>query len=78
MDEIVQRLTLEDVGTRGEHIVRLRDNWQAALSNLQQRPAYRLDAEEKQLLTDLQTVLDFIDDHLEKDFIDIEKSVRKG
>jgi hypothetical protein len=78
MDEIVQRLTLEDVGTRGEHIIRLRDNWQAALNNLQQRPTYRLDAEEKQLLTDLQTVLDFVDCHLEKDFIDIEKSIRKG
>jgi len=75
MDSLVKRITLDDVGTRGEHIVHLRDNWQIAADSLEMRVKW-LTEPEKQHLTELRTVLSFIDDHLSKDFIDIERISR--
>ena len=77
MVDLVKRVTLDDVGTRGEHIVHLRDNWQIAADSLELRTKW-LTVTEKQLLTDLRVVLEFIDNHLSKDFIDIERISRYG
>ena len=73
--QLVKRITLDDVGTRGEHIVHLRDNWQIAADSLELRNKW-LTVDEKQLLTDLRVVLEFMDNHLTKDFIDVERISR--
>lgn len=69
---MIERISLDDIGTRGEHITHMRDNWQRAADHLELRNSW-LTGSEKQLLTDLRTVVAFIDDHLTKDFIDLER-----
>ena len=69
---VVKRISLDDVGTRSEHIIHLRDNWTLAAEALEKRSSW-LTEKEKKLLTDLRTVIDFINYHLENDFIDIER-----
>jgi hypothetical protein len=68
----ISRISLDDVGTRAEHIIHLRDNWVLAAEALEKRASW-LTETEKKLLTDLKTVIAFVNDHLEKDFIDIER-----
>lgn len=74
MDSI-KRISLDDVGTRGEHIMHLRDNWQLAIASLEKRKNYLTLSEEK-LLTNLTSALNFVSDHLAKDFIDIETTIK--
>lgn len=68
----IKRISLDDVGTRSEHIIHMRDNWVLAVETLEKRSSWLTD-KEKKLLTDLRTVVDFINYHLENDFIDIER-----
>jgi hypothetical protein len=75
MDNI-KRISLDDVGTRGEHIMYLRDNWQLAVESLERRKNY-LGVAEQKLLTNLISALNFVTDHLAKDFIDIENTITK-
>ena len=70
---VVTRISLDDIGTRAEHIIHMRDNWVLALEALEKRPAWITEGE-KRLLTELKTVIEFVNAHLEKDFIDIERS----
>lgn len=69
---LVQRISLDDIGTRAEHIVRMRDNWLLAAESLEKRLNWLTD-KEKRLLTELRTVIAFVGDHLTNDFIDIER-----
>lgn len=69
----ITRIALDDVGTRMEHIVHMRDNWVLAAEALERRKSYMTEGE-NHLLTELKTVIDFINHHLEKDFVDIERS----
>jgi hypothetical protein len=68
----ILRISLDDVGTRAEHIIHMRDNWVLALDTLEKRKGWMTEGE-KRLLTDLKTVIEFVNNHLEKDFIDIER-----
>lgn len=68
----ITRISLDDVGTRAEHIIHMRDNWILAAESLKKRTFY-LTETEKKLLTELETVIAFVNYHLEKDFIDIER-----
>jgi hypothetical protein len=70
----ISRISLDDVGTRGEHVMHMRDNWQLAADNLEKRINYLTEGE-KHLLTELRTVVAFVSEHLAKDFIDIETTV---
>jgi ethanolamine utilization cobalamin adenosyltransferase len=54
-----------------DHILHMRDNWVLAQKSLERRSSY-LTGNENKLLKDLQTVIAFINNHLEKDFIDID------
>ena len=69
---LVRRISLDDIGTRAEHIIRMRDNWLLAAESLEKRLNWLTEGE-KQLLTELRTVIAFVGDHLTKDFIDIER-----
>lgn len=72
MNELIQRISLDDIGTRSEHIIHMRDNWVLALEALEKRKGWITEGE-KHLLTELKTVIAFVNYHLEKDFIDIER-----
>jgi len=69
---IVLRISLDDVGTRAEHIIHMRDNWVLALDALEKHKSWMTEGE-KHLVTDLKTVIAFVNNHLENDFIDIER-----
>jgi hypothetical protein len=71
-NESVIRISLDDVGTRGEHIIHMRDNWVLAYDALDTRKSWMTE-KEKKLMADLKIVIDFVNNHLEKDFIDIER-----
>ena len=71
MDSI-KRISLDDIGTRAEHIIHMRDNWVLAHDALDKRMSWMTEGE-KHLLTELKTVIAFVNHHLEKDFIDIER-----
>ena len=75
MSESIQRVSLDDIGTRAEHIIHMRDNWVLAAEALQKRMSWMTESE-KHLLTELKTVVDFINNHLTNDFIDIERSAK--
>jgi len=75
MADFIQRISLDDVGTRAEHIIHMRDNWVLAAEALETRKNW-LRENEKRLLTELQTVIAFVNNHLENDFIDIERLAR--
>jgi hypothetical protein len=68
----ILRISLDDVGTRAEHIIHMRDNWVLALDSMEKRKGWMTEGE-KHLLTELKTVVAFVNHHLEKDFIDIER-----
>jgi hypothetical protein len=68
----ILRISLDDVGTRAEHIIYMRDNWVLALDALEKRKSWMTEGE-KHLVTDLKTVIAFVNNHLENDFIDIER-----
>ena len=68
----ILRISLDDVGTRAEHIIYMRDNWVLALDALEKRKSWMTEGE-KHLVTDLKTVITFVNNHLENDFIDIER-----
>ena len=70
------RISLDDVGTRGEHIMHMRDNWQLAADDLERRSSWLTDPESK-LLNNLRIALTFVSEHLAKDFIDIETVITK-
>jgi hypothetical protein len=72
----IPRISLDDVGTRGEHIMHFRDNCQLAVESLEHRKSY-LTESESTLLTNLTNALSFISDHLANDFIDIEQTITK-
>ena len=69
---VITRISLDDIGTRAEHIIHMRDNWVLALDALEKRKGWVTEGE-KHLLTELKTVIEFVNAHLEKDFIDIER-----
>jgi hypothetical protein len=71
----VIRISLDDVGTRAEHIIHMRDNWMLAYDALDKRKGWMTESEKK-LMVDLRTVIDFVNNHLEKDFVDIERSAK--
>jgi hypothetical protein len=50
----------------------MRDNWVLALDALEKRKSWMTEGE-KHLVTDLKTVIAFVNNHLENDFIDIER-----
>ena len=75
MSESIPRISLDDIGTRAEHIIHMRDNWALAVESLECRIMY-LTESEKRALTELKTVVAFINEHLTKDFIDIERSAK--
>ena len=72
MSESITRISLDDIGTRAEHIIHMRDNWVLALDALEKRKGWITDGE-KRLLTELKIAVEFVNNHLEKDFIDIER-----
>lgn len=72
MSESIQRISLDDIGTRAEHIIHMRDNWVLAHDALESRKSWMTEGEKK-LLTELKVVIAFVNLHLEKDFIDIER-----
>jgi len=72
VETIVKRISLDDVGTRADHIIHMRDNWVLAAEALKKRMSWMTEGE-KHLLTELETVIAFVNNHLEKDFIDIER-----
>ena len=74
MSESIQRISLDDIGTRAEHIIHMRDNWVLAVESLERRIMYLTEGE-NHTVTELKTVVAFINEHLTKDFIDIERSV---
>ena len=53
----------------------MRDNWVLAIESLECRITYLTEVE-KHTLTELKTVVAFINKHLIKDFIDIERSAK--
>lgn len=69
------RISLDDIGTRAEHIIHMRDNWTLSIESLERRVMYLTEGE-KHTLTELKTVVAFINEHLTKDFIDIERSAK--
>ena len=75
MSESITRISLDDIGTRAEHIIHMRDNWTLSIESLERRVMY-LTESEKHTLTELKTVVAFINEHLTKDFIDIERSAK--
>ena len=75
MIDVIKRISLDDVGTRAEHIIHMRDNWALAIESLERRIMYLTEGE-KHTLTELKTVVAFINEHLTKDFIDIVRSAK--
>ena len=75
MSESIQRISLDDVGTRAEHIIHMRDNWVLALEALDKRKSWMTEGE-KHLINELKTVIAFTNHHLENDFINIERSAK--
>ena len=75
MADTMIRISLDDIGTRAEHILHMRDNWVLAIESLECRITYLTEVE-KHTLTELKTVVAFINKHLIKDFIDIERSAK--
>ena len=75
MSESITRISLDDIGTRAEHIIHMRDNWVLALEALDKRKSWMTEGE-KRLINELKTVIAFINHHLENDFIDIERSAK--
>jgi len=75
MSESITRISLDDIGTRAEHIIHMRDNWVLAHDALEKRKSWMTESE-KRLLTELKTVVDFVNNHLMNDFIDIERSAK--
>jgi hypothetical protein len=69
---LVRRISLDDIGTRAAHIIRMRDNWQLAADVLERRSNWLTESEQKNL-TELRIVIAFVGDHLTKDFINIER-----
>lgn len=68
----ILRISLDDVGTRAEHIIHMRDNWVLALEALEKRKSWMTEGE-KHMMAELKVVIDFVNHHLENDFVDIER-----
>lgn len=61
-------ISMDDVGTRLDHITHLRDNWQGALDSLTKRHDSFKTVSERELIIKLQHAIELIEHHMTADF----------